>query len=159
MMITINRKFSKLARLIIVFNLILTLLLFCLHVYSIYRIRQTSIVIHQVIEEQEISREKAIEFLKERGVDLFLGDEFFAFFGFLMSITAWIFTYLFAKNYNYMFGMAAALFCLLATFLGGLLLFYLILSNRAEADVIDAAPLREKNDWENWIHKRSKMFK
>ncbi len=151
-------KFSKFARKVIVFNVILTALVFLVHCYNLNSIMQTNAKIHQVIDERMVSREEAIDYLLERGEDLFLGDEFYTLFGILSSCAALLFSYLFARSYNYIHGSVAALTSLLTTFFGGLLLFYLMFSGKAgdvnyADNIADRAP---KSDWETFLHNRNR---
>ncbi len=160
-------KFSSMAKKILLANIILSLLVLGIHIYNINQIRQTSLAIHQEIDNQlaitgeRISRRRAIEILQKSGANLFLGDEFFTFFGTLMSITTIGFTYFFSRNYNFNVGMAAALFSLLATFIGGFLMFYLLFSDKTGADLagVNLTRDRPKSDWETFIHNRSKDIK
>ncbi len=154
-------KFSKFAYKVIIFNVILTVLVLLIHLYNLNSIMQTNAKIHQVINEKMINREEAINYLLERGEDLFLGDEFYTLFGILSSSAALLFSYLFARSYNYVYGSLAALTSLLTTFLGGLLLFYLMFSGKAgdvnyAENIVDRAP---KSDWETFLYNRNKNGK
>ncbi len=151
-------KFSKFAHKVIIINVILTVLVLLIHFYNLNSIMQTNAKIHRVIDEKMLSREEAIEYLQECGEDLFLGDEFYTLFGILSSCAALLFSYLFARSHNYVYGSLAALTSLLTTFLGGLLLFYLMFSGRAgdanyAEKIADRVP---KSDWEAFLHNRNK---
>ncbi len=154
-------KFSKFAKNIIVICLLLSALALAVGIYNGYRVKSTSEQIHQVMTEEKVNREMAIMILTDRQVDLFLGDEFYVFFGMIAALAALVFLTLFARTYNYVFGLSAGLFCLLSTFVGGLLIFYLLFSkkmgNALAADQLSGQ--RVKDDWETWVQNRSKSTK
>ncbi len=150
-------KFSKFAKRIIVINLILTLIVLAVHVYNFNRIRQTNSKIHQVMTERQVRREKAIQLLEERGEVLFLGDEMFTLFGMISSLAVFLFSYFFARNFNHLAGFAAAVSSLLTSFIGGLLLFYLLFSGKISItkEQRDALAKEPKNDFESWLSNRN----
>ncbi len=151
-------KFSKLAKKIIILNLVLTLVVLAIHVYNFNLIKQTNNKIHQVMIEKQVNRETAIWLLEKDGAELFLGDELFTLFGMISSAAVFLFSYFFAKNFNHLAGFGAAISSLLTSFVGGLLLFYLLFSGKIgiAQKQREAVSNNSKGNFENWLSDRNK---
>ncbi len=151
-------KFSKLAKKIIIFNLVLTLIVLAVHVYNFNQIKQTNNKIYQVMTEKQVNRETAIWLLEKAGEDLFLGDELFTLFGMISSVAVFLFSYFFARNFNHLAGFAAAICSLLTSFIGGLLLFYLLFSGKIGITQEQRAAVANnpKVGFESWLSNRNK---
>ena len=147
-------KFTKLAKNIIIINIVLTLLIVAYHGYNVNRINETQEIIMTAMAEQDMSREIAIEWLLQDGVDLYLGQEFATFFGLFMSAVTLILVYKYSRTNGFFFGFFAAVCAVFTTLIGGFLLFYLILYGRVEIDGNPRAHSLE-NKWEKYIHNRS----
>ncbi len=150
-------KFSKLAKNIIIFNLVLTVVILAIHIYNFNQIQQTNDKIHQVMAERQINREKAIRFLEESGEELFLGDELFTLFGMVSSCLVFLFSYFFARNFNHLAGFGAAVSSLLTSFIGGILLFYLLFSGNIamSKQQLDSSDKKSDNDFGAWLNDRN----
>ncbi|QVK21350.1 hypothetical protein KHQ82_03190 [Mycoplasmatota bacterium] len=147
-------RFSKLARIIIIINIVLTLVATIIHVYNIYRIEVTNDKIYAVMEEYFVPREAAIDILIENGEDLFIGNEFATYFGFSMSIIAQFIYYKYAKYNEGSSALLACFFGFITTIIGGLLLSYMIFSDKSE-DYLMRTESKKKNDWEKSIQKHN----
>ncbi len=151
-------KFSKLAKKMIILNLVLTLVVLAIHVYNFTQIEKTNNKIHQVMVEKQVNRDTAIWLLEKADAELFLGDELFTLFGMVSSAAVFLFSYFFAKNFNHLAGFGAATSSLLTSFIGGLLLFYLLFSGKIgisqqQCDVVADNP---KGGFEGWLSDRNK---
>lgn len=150
-------KFSKLMKTIIIFNIVLTLIIGITHGYNIHRINETNEIIVNAMEEQNVSRETAIRRLLKDGEKLFLGQELATFFGVFISITTLFLLYKYSKNSGFFWGFFAALCAVFTSFIGGFLLFYVILSGRSETGGNNET-YSLRNEWEKSIHKKSSLI-
>jgi hypothetical protein len=126
-------------------------------VYSgskIIKIEQTADIIGGFMEENNVDRDDAIFLLEKQGVELYLGDEFFALFGIMTPIFSLILLFIFAKNNNFGIGMVTAVTCVFTSFIGGFLLFYVILSNKLQVKG-EAKEYTYRDDWSHYIHKKN----
>lgn len=150
-----NYKLSKLARAIIIFNVALTLIVASFHGYNVTRINETNNKIQAFMAEKQVIRVTAIRMLEREGVELFLGDEFITFAGLFLCLLTLFLLYRYAKTDGFFYGFFAAFFGLLATFIGGLMLFYVILSGKSETGENKQEFTIKKDDWEKYIFKKS----
>ncbi|MBM7613862.1 hypothetical protein [Alkaliphilus hydrothermalis] len=146
-------RFSKFAKTIIIVNVVLTLAVALIHGYNIHRIKESNEKIFNVMQEKKVIRDTAIRMLENEGEELFINQEFTTYFGMCVSIFTLLLLYKYAKSNGFFFGFLVAISSLFTSFVGGLLLFYLILSGKSEI-----AGKKErftyKNDWEKYIHKK-----
>lgn len=147
-------KFTKLAKIIIIFNVVLTVLVIGVHGYNIHRINVTSEKIAVVIEEMGVSRNTAITMLENDGENLFLDKEFITYSGILLSVVTLFILYMYAKYNGFLLGFLLGFLSLFTTFIGGLLFFYLIFSGKSE--IQERKVVYNSNDeWEDYIYKYS----
>ncbi|MCH4887780.1 hypothetical protein EZV73_09355 [Acidaminobacter sp. JC074] len=147
-------KLTKMAKRIIVFNLIITLILVGMHLYNLHRINETTEMIMLYMEENDVSRDTAILELTHAGEELFIGGEFGVYYGLTISGIAIAMLIVFSKKNGFFLGFFTAIVCTFTTFIGGLLLFYVILSGKSQID-IDPNKFSLRNDWEKFIHTRA----
>ncbi len=147
-------RFSKLAKNIIIINVVLTLLIGAYHGYNIHRLNETEEIIATAMEEQNVNRDTAIRRLLNDGEELFLGQEFTTFFGVFATFTTLILLYGYSKTNGFFFGFFAAFSAVFTTFIGGMLLFYLILYGKSEKSGSDDI-FSLKTNWEQYIHNKS----
>lgn len=147
-------RLSKLAKTIIIINIVLTIAIAIIHGYNIHRIEVTQEKILTVMEEMKVNRDEAIEILEHEGEELFIHKELTTYFGIFSSILTLFLLYKFSKGNGFFFAFAAAFCSLVTSFVGGLLLFYVILSEKGE---IKGRKQRFslKDEWERFIHKKA----
>jgi len=149
-----NYRLSKLAKTIIIINIVLTIILAGIHSYNVYRYTVTNNMIYEVIAEQDVDRETAIEILELDGEKLLLGGEIWAGFGLVVTLMVLALLYKYATTNGFLWGMFAATTCVFSTFIGGFLLFYVILSGKSEHNN-KPEPSLPRNDWEKFIHEKA----
>jgi hypothetical protein len=147
-------RFSKLSRFSIVLNLVLTVVVLLIHSFNIYRIIDSNKLIYAKMEEMNVLRETAIRYLEREGYNLFVGGEFATFAGVALGFLALFSLYKYAKDNSSFFAFAASFLCLVTSFVGGLLLFYTILSGKSER-AVDSGARHYRNEWERFISRRS----
>jgi len=152
-----ENRLSKLAKIIIILNIVFTLTIGIVHGYNVHRINETNDKIYQVMDERDISRHAAIEFLEAEGEELYIGGEFGVYFGVFMTFVSLVLLYSFAKYNGFFLGFFTAGACFFTTFIGGILLFYVILSEKSQVyGKSDAYSLN--TEWEKSIHKKVKAI-
>lgn len=125
-----------------------------MHGYNIHRLNESNEIINNLMEEEQVIRVTAIRMLERDGVELFIDEEMTTYFGIAVSSLTLFLLYKYAKNNGFFFGFFAALFSLLTSFIGGLLLFYVMFSDKSErSGKSDSRSL--KNEWEKFIHNKS----
>lgn len=151
-------KLSTLARIVIILNIILSLVVGAVSVYWIVKTDQTHAKIVTVMEEMDVDREEAIDILLARGEELYLGHELTGMYGLVLSVGAMALLYMFAKNNSFAAGMLAAMTCVFTNLIGGFLLFLVILGNKSQSagKHVDYNP---KDDWGSFIHDRTEADK
>lgn len=148
-----ENRLSKLAKIIIILNIVFTLIIGTVHGYNNHRINETNDKIYQVMDEKDISRYAAIEFLEAEGEELFIGGEFSVYYGFFMTFASLILLYSFAKYNGFLLGFFTAGVCLFTSFVGGILLFYVILSEKSQ--IYGKSNAYSLNtEWERSIHRK-----
>ncbi len=148
-----NYRFSKLSKTIIIINIVLTLTVAVIHGYNIHRIEVTNEKIYKFMEEKNVTRYTAIRMLEREGEKLFINQEFTTYFGMFMCILTLILLYKFLKSHGFFFGFFAAFGSFVTSFVGGLLLFYVIFSKKSEIKrKIKRYSL--KDEWERYIHEK-----
>ncbi len=145
-------KLSKLARIIIIINVILSLSMAAFSGDRIIKMTETQNKIESVMYENDLKREDAIILLEGQGEELFIGGEFFGYYSMFMSIISLILLYIYAK-YNNVIGFITALTCVFTTFVGGFLLFYVILSGKSETKA-KPKEYKYKDDWSHFMHEK-----
>lgn len=145
---------SKFAKFILIINVIFTILIFAMHVYSVHRMNESYQIIDELREERSISRDTAIRILEKEGVDIYIEREFTHFFGVFVSFMNLILCFQFYRNYGLFIGFATAFTSMFTSFIGGLLIFYLIFSGRVEVRG-KSSGFNFKDEWEHFIHKKS----
>ncbi|XMB67518.1 hypothetical protein RI065_03060 [Mycoplasmatota bacterium zrk1] len=148
-----NYRFSKVGRVVIIINIILTLMATVIHGFNIYRIEVTENKISAVMEEYNVLREEAIDILIEDGENLYLGSAFVALTGFTLSILAQFIYYKYAKENEFFSGFFSCIFGLITNYVGGILLFYILFSGKSEG-LIERKEFNPKNKWEKFIRNR-----
>ncbi len=151
-----NLRFTKMAKVIIIINLIITLILLGTHGYNIHRINETTEIIVQYMGDHNVSRDTAVRELIESGEELFIGNEFAVYFGMTVTAITLAMLLLFTRFNGFFLGFFTAVCCLFTSFIGGLLLFYVILSGKSQRD-IDPNKFSLRNDWEKFVHKRANL--
>lgn len=149
-----NYKLSKIARTIIIINLILTIIVAGYHGYNAYRLKVSEEIIQQEMREAKVIKDTAIRRLERRGVELFINEEFTTYFGLIISALTLFATYKYARHNSFTFGFFSAFTSLFTSFFGGLLLFYLFFSGKSESD--NKSGTNEcQDDWEEFIREKS----
>lgn len=148
-----NYRLSKFARTIIIINIIITLVVASYHCLSIYRMHESYGIIHDFMEENKVIQDTAIRYLEKQGVELFINRELTTAFGLFASTLTLVLLYFFAKTNGFFAVFFAALSSLFTSFIGGLLLFYLIFSDKSEVTHRNNVHSL-KNEWERYIHKK-----
>lgn len=149
-----SHSLSKLARIIIVISVVCALAMLTFHSYNIYRIIDTEKKIEAVMQERNVVKPSAIIILENQGVELYLGKEFTAYAGFCVSLFGLFTLYLYTKNDGFFVGFLTAFTNIFASGIGGLLLFYVILSGKSISRR-QAQKVEPKNDWEKFIRKNA----
>ncbi len=147
-------KFSRLAKFTIVFTMILNTAVILLHSFNTYRMIESNKLIIAKMEELNVLRDTAIRYLQREGHDLFVGGEFATLAGIVLGLLALFSLYKFAQDNSFFFAIAASFFCLLTTFVGGLLLFYVIFSGKSEV-AIESEERTYRSQWEQFISRKS----
>lgn len=148
-------KFTKLARFAIVFSVVLTLVALVFHVVNIGKIIESNKLIYAKIEEAQVARDTAIRYLQEEGRDLFVGNEFITISGAILCVLALFSLTRFAKDNGFFFAIASSFLCLITTLVSGLLLFFLLFTDRNEKES-DKRERHYQNSWERYISEKSK---
>lgn len=152
-----DHKLSKLMKNIIILNVILALIILGIHSYNVFRIEETNNTLVSYMEEHGVIKSTAIYRLEREGVDLFLDKELTTYFGVSISLLSLISLYKFGKHNGFIKGFFAATCCFFTSFIGGLLMFYIILSGKSQISSVERHPQKFtfKNEWEKYIHNRS----
>lgn len=147
-------RFSKLAKAIIIINVLLTISGAIINGYNVYRIEETNTKIVKFMEENKVIRATAIRMLEKDGEELFINTGSTAYIGVFLSILTLFLLIKYSKYNGFFFGFSAAICGVFTTFVGGLLLFYVILSGKSE---IGGKRKRYslKDEWEEYINERS----
>ncbi len=146
-------KFSKMAKTIIIINVILTLIVGSVHVYNAHRLKESNEIILNYMEEHQVIKNTAIRLLENDGVELFINYELTTYFGIVMTVLTLFMLYKFGKNNGFFFGFFAAVFSVFTSLIGGLLLFYLMFSGKSEVKGNSGA-YSLRNEWEKFIHSK-----
>lgn len=152
---SMNHKLAKSTRIIIIFNVLILIAAMMFHGHNVYKIKITNDTIHAKMAEEKVIRDTAIRMLKRDGVELFLGDEFATFSSLILIVVTLILLFKYSKTNLFFFGFGSAFFSLLTTFVGGLLLFYIILSGKSETGENMKDIWIQKDYWEKYIHNKS----
>ncbi len=156
MKIKMHYRLSKLAKQVIIINIVITMLILAYDAYNLNRIYETETKIKQVISERNVSREIAIYVLEEQGETLFLSGIFSSYFSIFASAMTFYFTYKYAKHNQFIYGISLTIASTLTSLIGGILFAYIIFSGKAETFGDNLLTQEEKNEWEEWVHERSK---
>jgi len=152
-----ENRLSKLAKIIIILNIVFTLTIGIVHGYNAHRINETNDKIYQVMDERDMSRYAAIEFLVAEGEELYIGGEFGVYYGMFMTFASLTLLYCFAKYNGFFLGFFTAVVCFFTTFIGGILLFYVILSEKSQVDGKNNV-YSLNTEWERSIHRKVKAI-
>jgi len=147
-------KFSKMAKAIIILNVVLSIVIGTMHVYNVHRLNESNEIIHAYMEENNVIKSTAIRLLEKDGADLFYDREFTTYFGVLVSFLSLFLLYKYSKENGFFFGFFAAFFGVFTSLIGGMLLFYIMLSGRSETTKYKKVT-SIKNEWEKFIHNKS----
>lgn len=148
-------RLSKHARVIIIINIILALIVGVVHCYNVYRIMDTERIIEERMAEDGIVRESAIRFLEREGVDLFIGFEFETYSGLIVTIATILLMYRFSKSNGFVLGFMAGFSAMFTSFIGGLLMFYTLLSNKSQTTTRSSGAFSSEDEFETFIHSRA----
>lgn len=148
-------RFSKLARFAILFSFALTLAAMAYHGVNLRRMVETNRLIFAEMERTGSSREIAIDSLEKQGVTLYIGGEFSALTGIVLGPLALFLLYQYSRGNSFFYAMAASFFCLLTSFVGGLLLFYVIFSGKSER-AVKPGEREYRSQWEKYISEKAK---
>lgn len=156
-----DHKLSKLMKNVIILNVVLTLIILAIHSYNVYRIEETDKIIQTYMTENKVIRDTAIYRLERKGVDLFLNQELTTYFGVIISTLSLFLLITFGRKNGFIIGFSAATSCFFTSFIGGLLMFYIILSGKSQVGSTGGVngKLTFKNDWERYIHNKSDQLK
>jgi hypothetical protein len=147
-------NFSKSAKWIIAFNIVITLAVLALHFYNVYRISETNAAIAEWMAKTNETRKSAIYSLEREGVELFLNQEMSTYWGIFMCLLTLGLSYVFARYNGFFVGFSLATASTLSSLVGGLLLFLVLLSGKSETEVRKRK--REfKDTWEEFVHHKS----
>lgn len=148
-----NYNLSKRAKIIILINVILAILMLSYHIYNIYRMNVSNGIINDLMVEKGIIRDTAIRELERNGVELFIDKEFTTYMGIFTSTLTLFLVFKYYTEMTFFFGFLASFASIFSTFIGGFLLFYILLSGKSETR---KETNREffKTDFEEYIHKR-----
>jgi len=147
-------KFSKLAKAIIILNVVLSIVIGTMHVYNVHRLNESNEIIQTFMEENKVIKNTAIRMLEKDGVELFYDKEFTTYFGVLVSFLSLFLLYKYGKDNGFMFGFFAAFFGVFTSLIGGMLLFYVMFSGKSETNQYRQVT-SIKNEWEKFIHNKS----
>lgn len=147
-------RFSKLAKAIIIINVVLTLAVAVIHGYNIHRINVSNQKIVKVMQENKVIRDTAIRMLEREGEELFIDKELTTYFGMFFSILTLFLLYKFTKDNGFFFGISAAFTSVFTSLIGGFLLFYVIFSGKSEIGG-KRQGYSFKDEWEKFIHKKA----
>ncbi|KAB3527694.1 hypothetical protein [Alkaliphilus serpentinus] len=151
-------KLSKLAKTIIIINILLTIIVGIFHGYNVYRLHESHERILEVMEERKVIRETAIRMLQKEGEEVFIEHGMTSYFGVFMSTLTLFLLYKYAKESKFSFAFSAAFSSLLTSYIGGLLLFFVIFSGKSEINGIGKGS-SVKDEWEKYIHKRGYKYR
>lgn len=147
-------RFSKLSKVIIIINVILTIVIGIFYAYKVSQTIESYEVIDTYMEENDVSRSIAMLQLEKDGVELTLGWVVVGFMQIVFSITILALLYNYATQNNFSAGLIASLLSFFTTFIGGFLLSYVFFSHRREVANTDFE-YEGNNDWTKFIHKRT----
>ncbi len=147
-------RFSNLTKKVIVFNIIISILISGFHMYNAYKLSESNKVIQAYMSENNVLRNTAIKRLKNDGVELVHDKEMATYFGICMCFLAILTLYKFSQSNEFFVGFFSGIFLLLSSLIGGFLIFYLLFSGKTEKSV-NLKKLSIRNEWEEFIHKRS----
>jgi uncharacterized protein YneF (UPF0154 family) len=140
----------------IIINVVLTLIALFIHSYYVHRTFETNRQIVEVMEENKVIKETAIRLLEKEGVDLYFPRSITSFSGVVISLATLAALYAYSKSNGFLIGFCTALCAVFTSFIGGYLLFYVLLSEKSER-VPKSDGLSVKNDWQTYIHDRSAL--
>lgn len=149
-----HKRFTKTMRMVLILNIIFTIIAFGIHCYYITRIQDTHNQITAKMDEMGVIRQTAIRMLEREGADLFFGRGLSAYFGVSISGLTLFLLYKYSKTNGFFYGFGAAYFGTMTTFVGGLILFFMLFTNRAEQDY-ELRNITFKSKWQQFIHRRS----
>jgi hypothetical protein len=148
-----NYRLSKLARTMIIINVLFTLLIGSIHVYHAYQFSLTDDKISAVIAAYDVDREKAIDMLVADGEELFLGGELATAVGIIVCLFSLALLAIYGRTSGFFWGFFAATTGVFTSFIGGFLLFYVILSGKSEITKHNhkGEKVFPQNDWQKFI--------
>lgn len=149
-----SERLSKLAKIIIILNIVFAILVVSFQMYRLQKLNETEELISEVMIESRVGRELAIEILVEDGIELSLGGEFTAYASLVFSFFSVVLLYSYYRSKSFILGFFTAVACVFTSFLGGLLLFYVILSGKGTIKG-SGTPIVQKDEWESFIHRKN----
>lgn len=149
-------RFSKTAKVIISINLVITILLLCMHSYLLVVNHQANQMVYEYMAEKNVPRKSAIRLMAREGIEPELGYGMFASFGMVFTLLSLFFLFLYTRNNSFYLGFMAAVCTLLASLIGGFLMFYLIFSGKTE-DYSKRERKNKDDPWGNYIYEKSTL--
>lgn len=146
-------RFSKLSKIVIIINVILSIVLSLFYAYVFVKSVETTFVIENFMEDHNVIREVAIELLSEQGERLFIGTLLASYAGFIFSTAAVVTLIWYGRTNSFMAGFFSAALSMLTTFVGGLVLFAVFFSNKREVKG-NSKGYMGTTDMSKYIHKR-----
>ena len=147
-------RFSKLSKLVIVVNVIISIMLTIFSAYLFVKSVETVYVIENFMEEHNVIREVAIELLSEQGERLYIGTLLASYYGFFSNTGAVVALIWYGRTNSFMAGFLSAFISVFTTFVGGLVLFAVFFSNKREVEGNSKGYIGT-TEWSKFIHKRS----
>lgn len=147
-------KFSKLAKAIIIINVLLTIAFLLMHSYNIYRINETAKIISEWMAQNNETWQSSIYTLQRNGVELFINREFATYFGVFITTLTLILSYKFAKHNSFFVGLFLIITSMLSSVVGGVLLLFLIFSGKSETEK-NKKTNNIKDAWEEFVHQEA----
>lgn len=147
-------RHSKLTKIVILFNIIFAIGLFIVCAYYFREIQISNNIILDYMAETGMDKDSAIMSLQEAGVELVIGGGFAVSYGMFVAIASSVLLLFYAKNGGFLLGFITALSCVWLSFVGGFLLFYVMLSGKGEKSV-STNTFALRDGWEKFIHKRA----
>jgi len=144
-------KYSKLAKIIFLINAVLLVIAVIANGYIMSRLIDTNNNIVRVMEEKQVIRETAIRMLEKDGYEIFEGRGMSAYFGLTMNFLAIFFLIKYVQTNGAFMGFGAGICGVLSTFVGGMLIFYLIFSGK-ELTKSTKKSFSFRNAWEEFVH-------
>lgn len=145
-------RFSKLSKLAIVTNVVLSIIMIGFNLYLLSRSIKSYKLLDVYLLEHNVDFQTAVRELTKQGNELI-----FALYGSIVGIVlcslAIFLLVLYARKNSFAAGFGSATMCLFTNFIGGLLMYYAFFSKRREVKKEERSYVG-KDDFSQFIHKR-----